>query len=168
MLLIFAILLISSSTWARLSPWVRPSPLSSQVNQAPTFLDQKRDHYISLENTLWAVISGGLEQRYVLEQVHSGHNTFLRESFLEKSSPLSTFDPDQRILHDAIKQINESLGITLDNYIIGHTRRYYNERDLLAVATHNKNLTYSFDKIFDVTGTGEFYKTIRNVSAILV
>lgn len=163
MFLIFAIFLTLNAAWAKMYP----PQFSRQTNPAPTFLDQHRDRYLQTEETLWHQIASGSEQAFALQQVHSGHNAFLRASFLENGSPLSTFDPEQRILFEAIARINESRSITVDNYLIGHTRQYRNERDLLGVATHNKNLLFHFDKIFDVTGTGDFYKTIQSVSVLL-
>lgn len=142
------------------------SPVPIRERYAPSFLDQQRQRYISLENTLWHVIASGLDQQYVLQQIHSGHNAFLRNPFFEKSSPLSTFDPEQRMLREAIQHINQSLAITLENYLLSHRRSYFNERDLLAVATHNRNLTYYLEKIQEITESGEFYKTIKNVSNI--
>lgn len=131
---------------------------------ASSSIDIQRQRYLSLEKALWHVIDGGLEASYVLQQVHSGHRTFLTDSFLEKGAFLSVLDPEQRLLFDAINRINVSVSDTVRSYLRTSTR-YYNERDALTVARLNQNLTYQMEQIYNGTGSTDFYKVIRNVSS---
>lgn len=135
----------------------------SRPNFAPTWLDMLRERYLDLEESLWGIVTSGLEQSYVLQQVHSGHRTFLRDDFLENHCFLSTFDPDQRIVHDAIEKINESTNLTVDRYLHA-TRRLFNERDALQISLRNAQLINDLDKLYEVTGTTDFYYTIKKVS----
>lgn len=129
---------------------------------APTWLDMLRERYLDVEESLWGVVSSGLEQSYVLQQVHSGHRTFLSGNFLESQCYLSTFDPDQRVLHDAIEKINESVNLTVGRYLHA-SRRLFNERDALQISLQNERLTDDLDKLYDVAGTTDFYYTIKKV-----
>lgn len=136
---------------------------STAANQPPTLLDVMRQRYFSIEDAIWNVIDSGLEQSYALQQIHSGHKTFLQEDFLEKSCYFSTFDPEQRIVNDAIQRINQSVVTTLDNYLHS-SRQFYRETDALAVSARNLNLTYYFDRLIEIADTSDFYMTVRNVS----
>lgn len=131
----------------------------------PTILDVMRQRYFTIEDALWHIIESGIEQSYVLQQIHSGHRTFLRENFLEKSCYFSTFDPDQHILRDAIREVNQSVENTVDNYLHS-SARFFRETDALAISARNINLTYQLDKLYEISGTNDFYMTIRNVSGI--
>lgn len=132
-------------------------------NFAPTWLDMLRERYLDLEDSLWGIVSSGLEQSYVLQQVHSGHRTFLRDNFLENHCYLSTFDPDQRVVHDAIDKINESVNLTVDRYLHA-TRRLFSERDALQISLQIVQLTTDLDKLYEIAGTTDFYYTIKKVS----
>lgn len=136
---------------------------TKHTSHPPTLLDVLRQRYFVVEDALWHVISSGLEQSYVLQQIHSGHRTFLRDDFLEKSCYFSEFDPDQKALFDAIKHINQSVATTIENYLHS-SRRLFRESDALAISMRNINLTYQLDKIFEITGNSDFYMTTRNVS----
>lgn len=136
---------------------------TKHTSHPPTLLDVLRQRYFVVEDALWHVISSGLEQSYVLQQIHSGHRTFLRDDFLEKSCYFSEFDPDQKALVDAIKHINQSVATTIENYLHSN-RRLFRESDALAISMRNINLTYQLDKIFEITGNSDFYMTTRNVS----
>lgn len=130
---------------------------------APTRLDVLRERYLELEESLWGIVSSGLEQPYVLQQVHSGHRTFLRDDFLEVDCYLSTFDPEQRILHDAIEKIGRSVNLTVDRYLHA-SRRLFNERDALQISLENERLSIDLDNIYEITGTTDFFYTIKKVS----
>lgn len=132
-------------------------------NQPPILLEVMRQRYLSIEEAIWHVIDSGLEESYALQQIHSGHKTFLREDFLEKNCYFSTFDPEQRILYDAIQRINQSVDTTVDNYLHS-SRQFYRETDALAISARNLNLTHYFDRLIEIAGTSDFYMTIRNVS----
>lgn len=132
-------------------------------SQPPTLVDVLRQRYFNIEDALWHVINSGMEQSYVLQQIHSGHRTFLRDDFAEKKCYFSTFDPDQQVLSDAIKEINLSVTTTVENYLHS-SRRLFRESDSLAISARNLNLTDKLDKLFEITGTSDFYMTIRNVS----
>lgn len=135
----------------------------SNTNQPPTLLDVMRQRYLSIEDTIWNVINGGLDQSYALQQIHSGHRDFLREDFLEKSCYFSTFDPEQHSVYDAIQRINQSVETTIENYLHS-SRQFYRETDALAISARNLNLTQYFDRLIDVAGNNDFYITIRSVS----
>lgn len=136
-------------------------------SQPPTLVDVLRQRYFSLEDALWHVITSGLEQSYVLQQIHSGHRTFLRDSFGEKNCYFSTFDPDQQALFEAIRKINQSAETTMQNYL--HTsRQFFRESDSLAISARNLNLTDQLDKLFKITGTSDFYMTVRSVSIVKI
>lgn len=133
---------------------------------APTWLDVLRERYLELEESLWGVVSSGLDQSYVLQQVHSGHRTFLRDNFLENHCYLSTFDPDQRVIHDAVEKINEAVNLTVDRYLHA-TRRLFNERDALQISLQNAQLVTDLDKLYEIHGaTTDFYYTIKKVSVL--
>lgn len=136
---------------------------NSNNNQPPILLDVMRQRYFSIEDALWSVINSGSDQTYALQQIHSGHQSFLRGDFLEKSCYFSTFDPEQRVLYDAIHQINQSVDITVENYLHS-SRQFYRETDALAISARNLNLTHYFDRLIEVAGTSDFYATIRSVS----
>lgn len=133
----------------------------------PTLLDALRQRYLRIEDALWHVISSGLEQSYVLQQIHNDHRTFLRDDFTDKNSYFSTFDPDQRVLYDAIIKINQSVATNIEHYLHS-SRQLFRESDSLAISTRNMNLTHLLDQIHEVTGNTDFYKTIRNVSKIVL
>lgn len=133
---------------------------------ASLIIDAQRQRYLSLEKSLWHVVDGGLERDYVLQQVHSGHRTFLEQNFQEKGSYLSVLDHEQRPLFDSLNRINVSVSDTLRSYLRTSTR-YYNEPDAITAARLNGNLTHHIEVIYNITGPAEFYRTIRNVSADL-
>lgn len=134
-----------------------------QASNPPILLDVLRQRYLALEDALWHVLTSDLDKSYVLQQIHSGHRTFLHDNFLETHSYLSVFDPEQRAISEAIQTINESVAITVDRYLHS-SRRLFNERDSLAISVQNRNLTYHLDRIYEITGISDFYKTIQNVS----
>lgn len=136
---------------------------TSNNNPPPTRLDVMRQRYFSIEDAMWNVIDSGTDQSYVVQQIHSGHLDFLREDFLEKSCYFSTFDPEQRVLYDAIQCINQSVDITVENYL-HQSRKFQRETDALAISARNLNLTYYFDRLIEVAGNSDFYATIRSVS----
>lgn len=129
----------------------------------PTLLDTLRERYFSIEDALWHAISSGMEKAYALQQIHSGHLAFLRDNFNEKSCYFSTFDPEEGALFESIQKINQSVSTTVTNYLHSN-RRQFNEPESLLIGGRNLNLTYHLDKIFEITGTKEFYFTVRNVS----
>lgn len=155
-----AIFVVSSSVQASIfTKDVRNSP--------PTLLDVMRQRYFSIEDALWHAINSGMDLYQVLQQIHSGHRTFLRDSFSERNCYFSSFDPEQKVLFDTIQKINQSVAITVDNYL--HSSRIrFRETDSLAISARNQNLTDQLDKLFEITGTTDFYATIRNVSVIFV
>lgn len=130
---------------------------------AATWLDMLRERYLDLEDSLWGVVGSGLEQSYVLQQVHSGHRTFLRDDFLENDCFLSTFDPDQRVIHEAVDKIDQMVSLTVDRYLHA-ARRLFNERDALQISLQNEQLQIELDKIHETTVTTDFYYTIKRVS----
>lgn len=137
------------------------------TSNPPTLLDILRQRYFSIEDALWHVISSGIDESYALQQIHSGHRTFLRDNFYEKNCYFSTFDPDQSVLFSAIQKINQSVAITVENNLHSN-RRLFNERDSLVISGRNLNLTHQLDKLFEITGNGDFYYTVRNVSLNIV
>lgn len=134
-----------------------------QNNVPPSHLDVMRQRYFSIEDAFWHAITGGLDVSQVLQQIHSGHRSFLSESFSERNCYFSTFDPNQKVLYEAIQRINQSATTTIENYLHS-SRMRFSESDALAISARNYNLTDQFDKIFQITGTTDFYMTIRNVS----
>lgn len=131
-------------------------------NGPEMLLDVMRQRYFSIEDAIWRAISGGTEIYQVLQQIHSGHRTFLSDNFSERNCYFSTFDPEQKVLDETIKKINQSVTITIDNYLHSSALRY-RETDSLAISARNFNLTNQLDKLFEITGTTDFYMTIRNV-----
>lgn len=131
----------------------------------PTLINLMRNEYLSTEDTLWAEIGGGMEPSYVLQQIHSGHSEFLNRDFHEYSCYLSTFDPEQHEVRDAMLRIATAANNTANRYL--HTsRRLYNEEETLEVSTSNRDLSRHLDKIFEITGVGDFYYTTRRVSFV--
>lgn len=140
---------------------------TQKTNHQPILIDVLRQRYFSIEDALWHVITSGLEQSYVLQQVHSGHKTFLQENFTEKNCYFSTFDPDQHTLYEAIRRISQAANETVGKYL--HSARHlFNDRDALSISIHNQNLTYPLDQLFEKTGNTDFYAIIRNVSLFCV
>lgn len=135
-------------------------------NNQPTLLDVMRQRYFSIEDALWQTINSGMDLSIVLQQIHSGHRTFLRDNFSERNCYFSTFDPDQNVLFETIQKINQSVAITVENYLHS-SRNRFRETDSLAISARNLNLTDQLDKLFEITGTTDFYATIRNVSILL-
>lgn len=136
---------------------------TANSNQPPILLDIMRQRYFAIEDAIWRAIDDDLEQSYALQQIHSGHKTFLGEDFADKNCYYSSFDPEQRTVYDAIQRINQSVETTVDNYLHS-SRQFYRETDALAVSARNRNLTYHFDRLVEIAGTSDFYMTIRNVS----
>lgn len=136
---------------------------NSNGSQPPILLEVLRQRYFSIEDAIWGVINSGSDQSYALQQIHSGHLNFLRGDFLEKSCYFSTFDPVQRALYDAIQRVNQSVDITVENYLHS-SRQFYRETDALAISARNLNLTHYFDRLIEIAGTSDFYATIRSVS----
>lgn len=154
--------LIFSVSWAHIL-----TSTSNQPAPGPSIVDVHRQRYLSLEKALWHVIDSGLEEAYVLQQIHSGHRTFLTDNYHEKNVYLSLFDPDHRKLFDAINRINVSVADTVRSYL--HTSsRYYNERDSITIARLNQNLTYQMEQIFNASGESDFYRIVRNVSICVI
>lgn len=144
--------------------WAWPPTLERLTTPAAaSVIDALRQRYLSLEKSLWHVVDGGFENSYALQQVHSGHRTFLTENFYEKGAYLSILDHEQRPIFDCINRINVSVSDTLRSYL-RTSPRYYNEADAITSARLNANLTYHLDLIFNTTGATDFYKVIRNVS----
>lgn len=146
--------------------WALPPTANRLLTPASSIIDTQRQRYLSLEKALWHVVDGGLEDVYVLQQVHSGHRTFLTDNFQEKGTFLSVLDHEQRPLFDSINRINVSASDTLRSYLRTSTR-YYNEADAITAARLNGNLTYHLDLIYNITGAADFYKVVRNVSIML-
>lgn len=136
---------------------------NSNSNQPPIVLDVMRQRYFSIEDAIWNAINSGQDQSYALQQIHSGHIQFFRTDFLEKSCYFSTFDPEQRVLYDALQRINQSVDTTVANYLHS-SRQFYRETDALAISARNLNLTDHFDRLIEVAGNSDFYMTIRSVS----
>lgn len=136
---------------------------TTRTSFQPTLLDTLRERYFNIEDALWHAINSGMDKTYALQQIHSGHLTFLRDDFNEKSCYLSTFDPEEGALFESIKQINQSVSTTVTNYLHSN-RRQFDEPESLLISGRNLNLTFHLDKIFELTGTKEFYFTVRNVS----
>lgn len=131
----------------------------------PTLISLMRTEYLSTEDTLWAEIAGGMEPSYVLQQIHSGHSRFLTRDFHVYNCYLSTFDPEQHVIRDAVLRILNAANNTANRYL--HTsRRLYNEEETLEVSTSNRDLSKHLDKIYEITGLGDFYYTTRRVSVV--
>ena len=136
-----------------------------EAKEQATLVDSQRQRYLSLESALWHIIQSGMDQAYVLQQIHSGHRTFLQSNFGEKNVYLSNFDPDHRAIIEAIQRVNASSWNTVDNYLHTNTR-LFNEREALRISNENGNLTYHLDRLHNVTGRSDFYRVIRNVSSL--
>lgn len=132
----------------------------------PILVEVLQQRYLLLEDALWNVIVSGLEQSYVLEQIHNGHHTFFLGNFSVHHCYLSTFDPQQSIVSDAMNSINRSATDTVASYLraSGHS---YSERDALSISVRNQNLTYQLDVLFDKMLSSDFLTIIRNVSHFL-
>lgn len=128
----------------------------------PTLLNLLRDQYLSTENTLWSTIASGLETDYVLQQIHSGHANFLSNNFQEIHCYLSTFDPEQRVVHDAIVKISNAVNNTVNRYL-HTTRRLFNEGESLSISVVNRDLSKQLDQIYAITGESDFYDTLKMV-----
>lgn len=129
----------------------------------PIFIEVLQQRYLLLEDALWNVIVSGLEQSYVLQQIHNGHHTFFLGNFSVHNCYLSTFDPQQSIVSDAMNSINRSATDTVNSYLhsSGHS---FSERDALSISVRNQNLTYQLDVLFDKMLSSDFLTIIRNVS----
>lgn len=135
-------------------------------NLKPTLLNLLRDQYLTTEDTLWAMITSGQEPSYVLQQIHSGHSRFLGQNFNVIHCYLSTFDPEQRTVHDALLKISNQVNQTMNRYL--HTsRRLYNEEESLDNARENHELSKQLDIIYDTTGLGDFYFTLKRVRFLI-
>lgn len=143
------------------------SQVADNPNLKPTLLNILRDQYLTTEDTLWSMITSGQEPSYVLQQIHSGHSRFLGQNFNIIHCYLSTFDPEQRVLHDAVLRISNQVNQTLNRYL--HTsRRLYNEQESLDNGRENRELSKQLDIIYETTGLGDFYYTLKRVSVFVL
>lgn len=129
----------------------------------PIFIEVLQQRYFLLEDAMWNVIASGLEQSYVLDQIHKGHQSFFLGNFTVHNCYLSTFDPHQSVIYDAMNAINRSTVETIDRYL--QTSAYsFGERDALALSVRNQNLTYQLDVLFNKMMDSDFLTIVRNVS----
>lgn len=133
----------------------------------PIFIEVLQQRYFLLEDAMWNVIVSGLEQSYVLQQIYDGHRTFFLGNFTVHNCYLSTFDPHQSVIYDAMNAINRSAVDTIEKYL--QTSAFtFSERDALALSVRNQNLTYQLDVLFDKMVNTDFLTVVRNVSSFIV
>lgn len=140
---------------------------TTNANMSPTLLDLLRDKFLTLEDTLWTVMNSGLEPSYVLQQIHSGVRTFLTNDFQERFCYFSTFDPEQRVIHDIIRLVNDAVNRTVAEHLFV-TRRQFNEMRTLENSAINRDLTKQLDQVFEITGTSDFFNTLKRVNMLFV
>lgn len=146
----------------RTNPFIKDAH-DNKPNYPPIYVEVLQQRYLLLEDAMWSVIVSGLEQSYVLQQIHNGHQTFFNDNFTVHNCYLSTFDPHQSVIYDSMNTINQSVSETMQKYLQG-TSHAFSERDALAISVRNQNLTYQLDTLFDKILKTDFLTVVRNVS----
>lgn len=155
----------SSSVQQRINPFAKDARDKQQPTYQPVFVEVLQQRYLLLEDAMWSVIVSGLEQSYVLQQIHNGHQTFFLGNITVYNSYLSTFDPHQSVIYEAMNAINRSAAETVHRYLQASSHAF-GERDALAISVRNQNLTYQLDTLFDKMANTDFLTIVRNVSVL--
>lgn len=158
----------SSSVQQRTNPFAKDARTKQQQQPTyqPVFVEVLQQRYLLLEDAMWSVIVSGLEQSYVLQQIHNGYQTFFLGNITVYNAYLSTFDPHQSVIYEAMNAINQSAAETVHRYLQASSHAF-SERDALAISVRNQNLTYQLDTLFDKMANTDFLTIVRNVSVFV-
>lgn len=130
----------------------------------PSVIDSLRRHYLALENDLWHLMDSGIETAYILQQMHNIHLTFFRENFREFNVTFNDYAVDRQTqLLSIIDMVNGFVSMTMKKCLHQNSLEF-NETISIDVAQRQLNLTHQIDTLYSITGTTDFYKTIKNVS----
>lgn len=143
-----------------------PIPLKdANISQPPSLIDYMRKHYLKLEENLWELFDSGIDIAYVLEQIHVVHLKFFGERFGERNVSFNDCSVEHKFqLKVAIDEINRTVSIAINNYLHGNPLAF-DERESIAMARRQLNLTKQMDELFAHSGSIDYYQTINNVSA---
>lgn len=137
----------------------------ANISQPPALIDFMRNNYLKLEENLWELFDSGIDIAYVLEQMHVVHLKFFGERFGERNVSFDDCSVEHKFqLKVAIDEINRTVSIVVNNYLHEHPLAF-NERESIAMARRQLNLTKQMDQIFATSGSIDYYRTINNVSA---
>lgn len=131
---------------------------------APALIDSLRRHYLMLESDLWHLMDSGIDTAYVLEQIHIVHLTFFGERFREFNVSFEDYAIDRQTqLLSVVGEINRTISMVVGESLHQHPLAY-DESASIDAARRQLNLTHRMDTLFDITGSMDFYETIKNVS----
>lgn len=140
----------------------------ANISQPPALIDFMRINYLQLEENLWELFYSGIDIAYVLEQIHVVHLKFFGERFGERNVSFDDCSVEHKFqLNVAIDEINRTVSIAENNYLHKNPLSF-NERESIAMARRQLNLTKQMDELFATSGSIDFYQTIQNVSALFV
>lgn len=134
----------------------------------PSRIDRIRSDYLHVEKNLWQFIEhrqSDADTNYVLEQVHSRHDKFLRSDFNEKNVPLTYFDTRHTELLDATQTVKSAADMALQQYLHNDSSKF-NQYESLVAARHQSHLIKEFDTFHNACGLSDFFGEIRSVSAV--
>lgn len=137
----------------------------STARNEVTNIDMLTSHYLALEKSLWQVIRGGTERKYVIQRIHEVHLGFFSLNFNEKGVHLTLYDHDQKTLHSAINQINLTAAAVKDMYLHAKVEDYKRDESI-GFSRHGVNYTLHMDKIYNVTENSAFFQYIATVSVM--
>lgn len=131
----------------------------------PALIDFMRKHYLKLEENLWELFDSGIDIAYVLERIHVGHLKFFGERFGERNVSFDDCTVEHKFqLKVAIDEIDRTVSIAVKNYL-HENQLAFNERESIAMARQQLNLTKQMNELFATSGSIDYYQTIKNVSA---
>lgn len=140
--------------------------LHTTVSASPALIDSLRRHYLALESDLWHLIDSGIDTAYVLDQIHIVHLTFFGERFREFNVSFEDYAIDRQTqLVTVVAEINQTIALVVKKSLHQHPLAY-DEAASIDVARRQRNLTHHIDMLFDITGSIDFYETIKSVSEL--
>lgn len=166
-ILIFAV-------WLRVhSAVVSCEPANSVADSlnGPTFIDQMRIDYLTLEQDLWNDIKFHVFENTttnddfsMLDQLRNHHLQFLSKNFYEFGIELNLFEREDEIIFDAINKIN---------YSVVHARLKYlkdfndlqNKLKIVLIAQDHLDLTPQMNYLFEfIASYGEYFQFVSSRS----
>lgn len=140
--------------------------MESSQPTVPALIDSLRRHYLALESDLWHLIDSGIDTAYVLDQIHIVHLTFFGERFREFNVSFEDYAIDRQTqLATIAAEINQTISMVVEKSLHQHPLAY-DEAASIDVARRQRNLTHHIDTLFNITGSMEFYETIKHVSLV--
>lgn len=131
---------------------------------SPSQVDARRQRYLALEIDLWHLIDSGIDSAYVLEQIHDVHLRFFSEHFGELNVTFNDYAIDRQTqLFRAVGDINRTVSMVIKNSLRQNPLAF-DEKATINTAQLQLDLTHQINTIVSITGSSDFYTTIKNVS----